>query len=352
MAPEQPVGEGRVPAMGGAATQAREGASRGEAAGTRVPDFFVVGHQKCGTTALYLMLKRHPQIFLPEVKEPKYLASDLYSRFAVKRESVKPLHTLEGYLELFAAATPEQLVGEASPQYLRSRVAAARIAELRPDARIVAILREPASFVRSFHMQMVASHVETEGDLRRAIALEEPRSRGTRIPRGCHHPQALQYSDHVRYVEQLRRFHAVFPREQVLVLIYDDFRKDNLATLRQVLRFLGVQEDDAPLEQVQTKPLQDIRAPSLHRLAGAVRAARRNPASAGPLARALGAVTPESLLGERVRSPWRRIVYRTPRRPDEAYMLELRRRYKPQVSAVSEYLGRDLLSEWGYDAVE
>src|SRR4029077_2435990 len=70
---------------------------------------------------------------------------------------------------------------------------------------------------------------------------------GRAIPKWAFWPQAVIYSDRVRYVEQLRRYHAVFPPEQVLVIIYDDFRADNAAVLRRVLRFLEVDED-APVE--------------------------------------------------------------------------------------------------------
>ena len=67
-----------------------------------------------------------------------------------------------------------------------------------------------------------------------------------------HLPQLLQYSDHVRYADQLRRYHDRFPPEQVLVLIYEDFRDDNDGTLREVLRFLEIDEDH-PLERVNVK---------------------------------------------------------------------------------------------------
>src|SRR5205085_8089184 len=113
---------------------------------------------------------------------------------------------LEEYLALFAAAAPGQKVGEASPSYLRSREAAAAIAAVQPDARIIAIFREPASFLRSLHLHLLQEHVETEKDFRRAVAGEEITRAGQRVRR---------YSDHVDYVEQLRRFHAVFSREQV-----------------------------------------------------------------------------------------------------------------------------------------
>jgi hypothetical protein len=319
--------------------------------GKRVPDFFIVGHAKCGTTALYHMLKNHPQIYMPEVKEPRYFNTDLRSRFEVGRATPKPQHTLEGYLSLFAAASAEQRVGEASPQYIRSHDAPSGIAEVQPDARIVAILREPASFLRSLHLQMVSSNVESQRDFSKAIALEQARHEGKRVPRRSHHPDALLYSEHVRYVEQLRRFHAVFQPENVLVLIYDDYRRDNEGTLRRVLRFLGV-DDTAPIDTLDTKPLQAIRSPQLHQLANAARVARTNPAAASPLGRTVNALTSRLLGSDAFKAQWRRVAYRAPSQPDERFMLELRRRFKGEVVALSEYLHRDLVSLWGYDSLD
>src|SRR2546430_16495977 len=83
----------------------------------RLPDFFIVGHAKSGTTALYEMLRGHPQIFMPELKEPWFFASDMRPRFQPPRAGVLP-QTLDEYRELFAAAQPGQRVGEASSSYL------------------------------------------------------------------------------------------------------------------------------------------------------------------------------------------------------------------------------------------
>ncbi len=321
------------------------------ASGKRVPDFFIVGHAKCGTTALYHMLRRHPQIFMSDVKEPRFFNTDLRSRFEVGRETPKPQHTLEGYLSLFAAAREDQRVGEASPQYIRSHDAPRGIAQVQPDARVIAILREPASFLRSFHLQMVSSNVESERDFREAIELEPQRRAGKRIPRRSHHPDALLYSEHVRYAEQLRRFHEVFPRERVLVLIYDDYRADNDGTLRKVLRFLEVDEDVA-IDTLDTKPVKAIRSPRLHQLANAARVARTNPAAASPLGRAVNALTSRLLVSDAFKARWRSLAYRAPSEPDERFMLELRRRSKGEVVALSEYLGRDLVALWGYDSLD
>jgi hypothetical protein len=309
----------------------------------RMPDFFIAGHQKCGTTALYSMLGQHPQIFMPEYKEPRYFAPEL--RPALAHETPDRPQKLERYLALFADARPDQRAGEASPQYLRSPSAAARIAELNQDARMIVILREPAAFLRSFHMQMVASHEENENDLRKAIELEPVRR--ANAGGGFLAPQLL-YSEHVRYTEQLRRLHASFPAEQVLVLVYEDFRRDNEATIREVQRFLGV-DDTVPLRQVETEPLSTVRSMRMHELIRAVRRADANPAQASGLARTLNALVPKKVRRGLLSGLYRRVAYAPPQAPDEQFMRELRRRYRDEVVALGEYLDRDFLTLWGYD---
>jgi hypothetical protein len=314
----------------------------------RAPDFFLVGHPRCGTTALWQMLRLHPQIFMPDEKEPRFFASDLRSRFAPRGEVGRRLLTLDGYLSLFDEAQASQRVGEASPNYLRSRVAAAHIAELRPDARIIAVLREPAGFLRSFHAQMIRSNGETQQDLRRAIALEPARRRGRRIPRGCRRPEALLYTEHIRYTEQLRRYHEAFGPEQVMTIIYDDLRADNAGTVRDILRFLDV-DDSLPVRPVEAEPMPGVRSQQLHQLAGALRVARRNPEGASRFARGLDALVPEMLRSEGARRLWRRALYTERNAADPVLEAELRRRFRPEVEALGEYLGRDLLELWGYE---
>jgi hypothetical protein len=304
----------------------------------RIPDFFIVGHHKSGTTALYEMLRRHPQIYLPSVKEPRFFASDLRSLVTVSPSSQSP-NTFEEYLALFEDASPDQRVGDASPSYLRSATAAGEIAAVQPAARCIAILREPASFVRSLHLQLVQEHVETEKDLARAVENEEIVRNGRRV---------LRYSDHIHYVEQLRRFHAAFPREQVLVLIYDDFRSDNDGTVRRVLRFLEV-DDDAPIHAMEANPSVNVRSIRLDA------ALRRAYAPGGPASRAVKgtvrALTPGRLRGAAMRTMRRRLLYGDPRPPDEAVLAQIRSRYASEVRAISEYLDRDLVALWGYDDV-
>ncbi len=164
-------------------------------------------------------------------------------------------------------------MGEASSLYLWSPQAPGAIAQAQPGARIIAILREPASFLRSLHLQLLQNHIETQKSLRKAISLEAARRQGRRVPRRSPQPPALQYSERVRYVEQLRRYHDAFPQEQVLVLIYDDFRRDNEGTIRQVQRFLAV-DDTLPIEATEANRTVLVRSQQLDDLVHAVSVGR------------------------------------------------------------------------------
>jgi hypothetical protein len=322
------------------------GADRPAAARTsRVPDFFIVGHAKSGTSALYEMLRRHPQIFMPAGKEPWFLATDMRARFQPPTAG-PPIETLEEYLALFDEAQPDQRIGEASSSYLWSATAARAIAELAPGARIIAILREPASFLHSLHLQFLRTHVESVRSLRKAMALEAARAQGRRIPRRSHRPQLLQYSQHVRYVEQLRRYHEALPREQVCVLIYEDFRDDNVAAVRSLLRFLDV-DDSVAVESVRANPSIGMRSQGLDELVHSVSVGR------GPASRAaktaVKAITPRGGRRRALALAQRHLVHRAAPAPDDAFTLELRRRFQDEVAALSAYLDRDLVRLWGYE---
>jgi hypothetical protein len=313
----------------------------------RVPDFFIVGHAKSGTTALYEMLRRHPQIYMPEAKEPWFFSTDMRPRFQPRRAGALP-ETLEQYLALFAGARSDQRVGEASSSYLWSQTAAREIAAVQPQARIIAILREPASFLRSLHLQLLQTHVETAGDLRTAMGLESVRAQGRKIPRRSHRPQLLQYASHVRYVEQLRRYRELFADEQVSILIYDDFRKDNEETVRAVFRFLDVDET-FPTQAIKANPTVRMRSQRLDDLIHGVSV------GAGPLSRAakatLSTLTPQRLRREALGFAQRRVVHGAPKPVDEEFEAELRVRFKGEVEELSAYLDRDLVKLWGYDRV-
>ena len=319
-------------------TDTEVGSGRG-----RTPDSYLVGQPKSGTTALYEILRQHPQIFIPDRKEPRFFAQELFDRDPPRPGGTPK--TLAEYRSWFADARDDQRVMDASPWYLWSPTSARRIAEVRPDAQIIIVLREPASLLRSLHLQLVQLYVETETDFRRALELEEPRRRGEHIPRHTYWPAMLMYSDHVRYVDELSRYAEHFPPEQMKILIYDDYRADNTGTVRSLLRFLGVAED-VPLELREANPTVQVRSRHMHEMVHAVSVGH------GPVSRAakaaLKAVTPGRWRRQALYSAKRKFVFTEPDRVDDAFVDELRERYRGEVAALGDYLGRDMLALWGY----
>jgi Sulfotransferase domain len=303
----------------------------------RVPDFFIVGHAKSGTSALYRMLSSHPRLYMPR-KEPSFFVPEFQA--AAKRFP----NGISEYMALFAGAAPGQLVGESTTWYLWSESAAARIAEARPDARIIAILREPASYLYSLHGQFLRTDIENEVDFRRALALEPERREGRHMPRSSTRPKLLFYSEHVRYVDQLRRYEDAFGPEQVLVLIYDDFRADNEGTIRRIERFLGV-EESGPVEAVTVNPAQGVRSSRLNWIVRSVYMGDSGPGRA--VGSAIKAVTPQRAR-HRALGAFRRVQSTEPVPPDTDFMNSVRDRFRGEVVSLSEYLNRDLVKLWKY----
>jgi hypothetical protein len=200
-----------------------------------MPDFLIIGAAKGGTTSLYQYLDQHPEIYMSPIKEPRFFAyeggapdfkgpGDRSGREAVTR--------LEDYRALFAGRAREKAAGEASPLYLYDEEAPARIARYLPDAKLIAILRDPAERAFSEYSMYVR-----EGRERLSFrkACEECAARGH-----AGWGPGWQYVERGLYARQLRRYYERFRPEQIRVLFYEDLCRDPRALVRQVLEFLGV----------------------------------------------------------------------------------------------------------------
>ncbi len=197
-----------------------------------------------------------------------------------------------------------------------------------PDARIIAILREPASFLHSLHLQLLSRTASrTAKDLAQALALEPARREGREIPPSCYRPQALFYSERVRYVEQLRRYHEVFAPEQVLVLIYDDFRTDNAGTVRRCCGSSGSSRTSRYRHWRPTPALPSARCAWTPSATGSRR--RRRDARGAQGGRGSDSAAGAPGVGRAAR----RALYESPQAPDERLMRELRVRFQDRSGA-------------------
>jgi hypothetical protein len=199
---------------------------------SRMPDFFIVGAPKCGTTAMYQYLRQHPQVYMPFHKEPLYFGSDLTRRYGAMSE--------RDYLRLFADASPGQRVGEASAWYLCSTRAAHEIAAASPNARIIVMLRNPVDVMYAQHSQLLFNQQEDIEDFGEALEAEEDRAAGRRLPPGPIRPENLLYRRMVRFAEQLERYLDVFGGARVHVIVHDDLRADLAGEYRRLLTYLEV----------------------------------------------------------------------------------------------------------------
>jgi hypothetical protein len=199
---------------------------------TSSPNLFIVGAPKCGTTALYSYLRNHPDVFMSELKEPQFFASDTFGE-------QRNVTTLPKYLEYFAGANNQKKVGEASTCYLGSRAAAEGIKTLSPSAQIVLMLRNPVEVIYALHSERILNGTEHIGDFATALDSNEERRwrrgkfKGKRVIRPT-------YRELSRYVQPVRRYFDTFGRENVHVIIYDDFRQNTKAAFGELLAFLGV----------------------------------------------------------------------------------------------------------------
>jgi len=287
------------------------------------PNFFIVGAPRCGTTSLFSYLRGHPDVYLPSRKEPHYFAQELHKPKTVTDE--------REYLALFSGGAGKKRVGEASTNYLYSRQAAANIQAFSPEARIIIMLRNPVEMIYSLHAHRVFTKHEDILDFGTALDAEEDRKRGLRVPPNSNPGEVRIYRDMARYASQVRRYFGVFPREQILVIVFDDFTENPRTVFRGVCRFLDI---DPAFE-----PVFSVRNPNRRSGWPWVSAALR-PLLAMGIHRA---VLPEALRGA-LRSRIERVHSPLERRPPLPMALQrrLERDFAQDVADLSELLGRDL----------
>jgi len=215
-----------------------------------LPDFLILGAQKAGTTALYAYVREHPAIAGPPWKEVSFFDRH-YARGAAWYRGNFPNRLYLRRMQARAGATP--LVGEASPSYLFHPSAPERVARLVPEARLVALVRNPIDRALSHYHHEVALGRESLS-FEDALAAEDERMQGElermRDPRYFSHAWwNYTYAARGLYAEQLDRWLERFPRERLLILPSEDLLEQPRETYARVLDFLG-----APAHELVSYP--------------------------------------------------------------------------------------------------
>ena len=216
----------------------------------QIPNFFLVGAPKCGTTSMHAYLQEHPEIFMSTPKEPHHFSTDIPLLIDTFDGQIDERNA---YLRLFEDAKDEVAIGEGSVWYLYSEVAAQNIYEFNPEARIICLLRHPVEMAWSMFRFMNSLGFETTTDFRRAIDEGDLRAEGKNIPFGLHRACCVLYKESAMYGKQLERYFTVWPRDRIHVAFYEDLRDDPSKVYKQVTTFLGCSSDFSPEFAIHNK---------------------------------------------------------------------------------------------------
>jgi Sulfotransferase family len=220
----------------------------------KLPNFIIAGAPKSGTTSLYHYLRQHPQVYLSPIKEPTFFAAaDILSqqdllpvidrrraelRKYLAGDQLRPTHFLitewSDYVQLFRNVREEIAIGEASVSYLWLPSAAAAIRSKLPEVRLIFVLRDPTE--RLFSLYLLDRDRDAHMTFRDWV-LKAMNLHGDRRKEVHRYPLPL---DGGLYATQLGRFLDIFPRNQVRIYLYEAYRADARAVLREIMAFLGV----------------------------------------------------------------------------------------------------------------
>lgn len=301
-----------------------------------LPDFLVIGAAKAGTVSLYHYLGQHPQIYMCPVNEPNFFALDGFDidshfRGPGDRETMERhcVRNLAHYEALFANAEPDQRLGESSPLYLYSAHAVERIHHYLPEVKLIALLRHPTERAHANYRHYRMAGIEPLSRFETALAAE-----AERVAQGWGPWPFWAYQAVGDYAKQLRRYYALFEREQVLVCFHEELREDAVALLQKIYEFVGVDSTFVPDTSVRHNVGNRPRLRLLQRLM-----TQPNPLKA----------TLKRVLPERARVALRETLRglneeRLALDPDTRK--QLNRAYRPGIEALERLTGKDLRRRW------
>ncbi len=203
----------------------------------RIPDFFIIGASKCGTTALYEYVRQHPNVCFALTKEPHFFSDD----FPVQKLD----HSLDEYWRRnfsYFDASRHRVIGEGSGTYYISEVAIANILKQNPAAKFIYMVRNPVDMIHSWYYDLRFSNSE-DVSLEKGWDLQQLRMQGLKLPRQVREPRFLQYRSMASLGRRLEVFKKLIPAGQLMVIVFDDFIRDPKKTYEDVLAFIGVPSD-------------------------------------------------------------------------------------------------------------
>ena len=294
-----------------------------------LPNLFVIGAPKAGTTTLVYWLRHHPKVFVSTPKEPMYYCA-FRSKFSgpdARSLNQQYVADRETYLGLFAKGAEARYRAEGSTDYLGTPGTADRIHADNPNAKIVILLRDPVARAFSEHSHLVRDNMETLS-FRDALAAEEERTQARwntlfrHVGRGFYHDAVRSYLDR-------------FGRENVLIALYDDLQANPVALRKLLFAFLDLADIDVGVPRLNQSGV--VKSPLLHDLArGRV------------LPRQIKTILRKILGRKGISSVQAAVSRRNLQRleisaEDRIFLTDI---FRKDVAALSQLIGKDLEARW------
>lgn len=207
-----------------------------------LPNFLIIGAPKAGTTTLNFVLEQHPQVFMCPVKEAGFFwayGTDVHLQGQGYEKLLNRLVTdPDAYRELFKGSSGKKAVGESSVRYLASPQSPELIHRFIPDARLIVSLRQPADRAFSAFTHNLRDGLETCTNFADAIAEDRSGVRNDWL--------FCRYLNRGYYFRSLSRYLEYFDRSQIHISLLEDLKEDPQGLMRDLYRFLDVDESFVP----------------------------------------------------------------------------------------------------------
>jgi len=305
----------------------------------KIPNLFIIGEPKCGTTTLHYVLNTHPEIYMSEVKEPAYFCKDFHKE-SDKYHGKKlyyPIREEHQYLELFKDAENEKIIGESSTLYAYSKVAPKEIYKVNPEAKIICLVREPISFMYSLYSHYYRNFEEEIENFKKAIEIEPLRKKGKYIPKSVTNPSILYYTERAKYYSHISRHLDVFGEERVLILTFDELKNNPEGLYKKICNFLDVDVSFKPVIDVKN-PGKDVKSKTLHKLL--IKSYHSNFKYVIPLKIRQNIGTFLKAIN---------LTHKTPKQLDDDLVRYLKEITYEEVYELSKVIKEDLIKLWNYD---
>lgn len=309
----------------------------------RKPNLFIVGPPKTGSTALYEFLGKHPNIFMPDMKELAYFCTDLHKESDKFHEDKKrfPIRTKKDYMKKFRDWKSQKYGCDCTTNYFLSDIAAKKIHEFNPEAKIIIVIREPVDYISSVHNQTLQNDAEDQIELNKALDLENERKKDwSKISKRTAIPRNVFYSEFPYFSKKIKEYQKLFGEKNVKIVLFDEFKRDNKKIYLDIINFLNIEKNHMPRFKsinsrytIKYKIIRDI--------------------GYSPIIWKIPKLLFPKKFYVKVKAKFNDFLRIPAKKPkiDTKLELKLKKKYFEEVNNLSKLLQKDLINQWNYNKI-